>query len=274
MAETIADVTSLLTLGTGFRRQVTWAVPPTTPPEMRLDHHVMTLAGEWYKSGTFWAAAAVVAAIVVGACTIWATFKVANPKRRLDYALLSVTSLLQGSTSLHGVVEVTRAGTALADPQVIKVGLANRGRRDVPSSAFDSGQPIKIDVGVPIVDILDMMSKPAHHQLPSITSTGSTVLIGPGLISRNQSITISLLADGQQPAVSCQASLIDVDVSDRGVPPEVYQVAEVVAATGITPFKFSGVALKLMGPAIAVVYAVIAAGGGTAFLIYLIAKGG
>lgn len=54
----------------------------------------MSFAGAWYSSGTFWSAAGVVVALVVGVGTVAITYLTRFARQRLEYGLRMATPLL------------------------------------------------------------------------------------------------------------------------------------------------------------------------------------
>src|ERR1022692_2874095 len=188
---------------------------------------VMNAAGGWYLSGTFWAAAGVVVAVLAAVAVVWVTLTVGFPRRRLYFGLRAAAPLLAAPAGIRSDLELRHRGTALADPRVVTVELVSRGRRDIPSEAFDSGQPLVLDVGAPIVEVLQVTSGPGILPAPRITPDGAALNIGPSLIGRRQEITINVLTDGGQPSLACHSALIDVQVRQRGegFPPAVMAAA-------------------------------------------------
>src|SRR5258708_35624925 len=84
----------------------------------------------------------------------WVGWLAVNPRRRLSYGMPVVTPLLNAGTDVRQGLEVRRDGVVLADPHVLEVVLASRGRLDIPSTAFDKDRPLILDVGAPILDVL------------------------------------------------------------------------------------------------------------------------
>lgn len=174
---------------------------------------LVTVAGPFYASGTFWAAAAVFVALGVGIGAIWATLRANHPMRRLHY-WMGDTRLLQPHESLNGSLEIRRNGTVLRDPRLVRVHLTNPSSRDIGSGAFDQSAPIRADIGVPILELLDVESQPTTSAAPEATVAGTELRVGPGRIGHGESVTYLLLADGE-PTYSCQHSLIDVTVQNK-----------------------------------------------------------
>ena len=175
---------------------------------------VMDVAGGWYTSGTFWASAGVVVAVLAAVAVVWVTLTAGFP-RRLYFGLRAAAPLLAAPAGIRGDLEPRHRGTALADPRVVTVELVSRGRKDIPSEAYDDRQPLVLDVGARIVEVLQVTSGPGILPVPRITPDGAALKIGPSLIGRRQEITINILTDGGQPSLACRSPLIDVQVRQR-----------------------------------------------------------
>jgi len=172
--------------------------------------------GEFYTSGTFWAGAGVAVAIVFGIAGVWAVLRTGNPKRRLFYSMPVATPLLNKRPGMPRDLEVRRAGQLLKFPQVVNIELASKGRSDIQREAFDGGEPLCLDVGVPIVECLQVTTSPSDRPEPSWKHDGSKLLVGPSLIGKRQTTIFSLLIDGPSPELSPpRQSLIDVDLRPR-----------------------------------------------------------
>jgi hypothetical protein len=104
----------------------------------------------------------------------------------------------------------------LADPRVMTVDLTSRGRRDIPSDAYDNGDPLQLDTSAPIVEILQAASSQTAWPAPPVTADGTLLSIGPGVIHKHQEITITILTDGGQPTLTLHKDpFIDVQVRQR-----------------------------------------------------------
>ena len=107
------------------------------------------------------------------------------------------------------------AWQVLADPRVLTLELVSRGRKDIPSEAYDGHQPLLLGVGARIVEVLQAASMPASQPPPQITAGGTSLRIGLNLIGRRHEITITVLTDGGELSLTCQSPLIDVQVRPR-----------------------------------------------------------
>jgi hypothetical protein len=177
---------------------------------------VIAAGGQFYTSGTFWAGASVAAVLLSTVAIVWVTLRVGSLKRRLLYSMPVVTPLLNERPGMPRDVEVRRAGQLLTFPQVVNIELVSRGRRDIPRDAFDGGEPLCLDVGVPIVECLQVKISPSDRPEPLCKVDSSKLLVGPSLIGRRQTMVFSLLVDGPSPKLSRPPqSLIDVDLRPR-----------------------------------------------------------
>ncbi|MBV7700455.1 hypothetical protein [Streptomyces sp. TRM70350] len=95
----------------------------------------------------------------------------------------------------------------------MSIYVRNPSRRDITSSAFDQGLPLRVDLGTPILDLLDAESTPTTAQAPPATITGAELHIGPGRIGRQSQLTYSVLVDGEV-FFRFRHSLIDVEVTE------------------------------------------------------------
>jgi hypothetical protein len=176
---------------------------------------VMNVAGAWYTSGTFWAGAGVVVAVLAAVAVVWVTLSVGFPRRRLYYWLRAAAPLLTAPTGMRSDLQLLHRGTPLADPYVLTIELISRGRKDIPNDAYNGGQPLQLDVGSRIIEILQITSEPETLIPPQVTASETLLRIGPSLIGKHHQITINVLTDGGQPSLTCRSPLVDVQIRQR-----------------------------------------------------------
>ncbi|MGW1887778.1 hypothetical protein [Streptomyces sp. NPDC001970] len=182
----------------------------------------MLIAKPWYESGSFWQfAVTTLVAVTVGALGAFATLRANNPKRRLSYRTLTNTSLLTASTRQAAHLSVTYGGIVLERPRLVEVQLRNTGRRDITSSMFHGSDPIKLDLGVNSLAVLDVELEPATSEPPRVVTNGAVVEVQPSLLVRGQSLTLSLLVDGDVGELQCRVPLVDVQVKQERSPEEI-----------------------------------------------------
>lgn len=165
-------------------------------------------SGPVYASETFWTAAGVAVAVLVGLGAIWAAFRTAHPRRRLN---CSVTHTPLLPWSIDGRWEVRHNGTQLTDPHVVTVVLSNRSRRDIASSAFDRSEPFRVELSVPYAELVETQSSPRDALSPPAWIRDGELHIGPGRIGCGTTITYHVLVD-TVPSSHCRHSLLDVRV--------------------------------------------------------------
>ena len=173
------------------------------------------IASAWYASGTFWTGAGAVAAVLGAVVGAWVTLIVGLPRRRLLYQLRAVAPLLTTPVNQPGDVELLYRGTRLTDPRALTIELTGRGRKDISNDAYNGGQPLQLDVGVHIVEVLQITSEPKTLPPPDVSADETCLKIGPSLIGRRHKIILTVLTDAGSPSLSCKSPLIDVQVRRR-----------------------------------------------------------
>jgi hypothetical protein len=144
------------------------------------------------------------------------------PKRQLALATLPPAPLLSTSNLAVSGVQVIRDGRALTDPYLFTLTLTSTGRHDVTEASFAGAEPIAVDIGTPVVDILRITSTPERATAIRCTYAGNVLQIGPGLISRGQQVVIQALTEGapvlgpQGPGIRHALIDVDVEVSTAG----------------------------------------------------------
>lgn len=178
----------------------------------------MLLAGEWYQSGTFWSAVAAIAAVVTVPVSLWLGTRAGQRNRQLTYSLISSVRLLGGTEEFRGTLQVIRNGAVLSDPHIAHIVLINDGRLDISSDLFDENRPISLNVGAPILELLDVHSRPTTTYPPAVTVSGAELLVGPSLFVRGQRLTLSVLLDTPVSEVTCLAPIVDLHRIRDNVP--------------------------------------------------------
>ncbi|MFJ5732404.1 hypothetical protein [Streptomyces paradoxus] len=176
-----------------------------------------TLAGEWWASGAFWQfAITTFIAVVIGALGAYATIRANNPKRRLDFGVVTNSSLFVTSHEQTGALSVTCNGTPVARPRIIDLELRNAGRRAITEAQFHGGDPIKFDLGANVVAVLAVSSRPTGSIAPDVRvdpSSSQVIQIPASLLAPRQRVRISILVDGPRADVECLAApLVDVAI--------------------------------------------------------------
>jgi len=188
----------------------------------------MDVAAALYTSDTFWSGAGVVVGVLSAVTAVWVTFTVGFPRRRLLYKMQAAAP-----ERTHGDPKVRRRGKLLSDPQELTIKLISRGRRDISNDAYNGGEPIRLNVGTPIISLLELATWPPHLPKPKVVIDGTIVEIGPSLIGKRHNISVRVLVAGGNPALTCESPLIDVQISRLSdAPPMVIFIPAIILAFG------------------------------------------
>ncbi|MYW96300.1 hypothetical protein G3I59_38245 [Amycolatopsis rubida] len=191
----------------------------------------------WYASGLFWAIAAVGVAIVLGVGAIVATYRSANPRRRLHVYASNITPLVhQIGQTLS--LEVRSNGVVLTNPHIATANLVVRSRRDIRKDAFDG--PIKLFFGTHIVAVLEQTSGTdvPGTPLPSLIRHEDLLEIQPSILRRDLTLTYTVLVEGSTPVFNAE---VPVDADIRDTPP-----SETASTLGQIAFKVATQVLNQM----------------------------
>jgi hypothetical protein len=214
----------------------------------------------WYASGTFWAIAGVVVAIIFGTGAIVAAYRSQNPRRRLNVYVSSSTPLVHEKGKLLAL-EVRSDGEVLKNPHLVTVVIVVRGRRDIRKDAFDG--PIELMFGARIVGVLEANSatKVPGTPVPEFGNFRNALKIEPALLRRDHKLTFTVLVEGQHSPKFKAVVPIEADVRmESPLQPELRTARYVLAAAVAALFgTFSNIVLSGasgtvlgMGPVLAV----------------------
>jgi hypothetical protein len=195
-------------------------------------HVLADSAQHWYTNGTVIGVAGLAAGIVavIVAIVLW---RFGAPRGLLEYSMPVSKALIRRSPRLSSDdLQVTVRGKVAQDPYVVTVCIVNSGHRDIRSADFDRDIPLKISLGVPILDVL-----PSPDQDDKLFEyEGAEELhLPPTLIRRNRRITVNLLTEGR-PTLECRESLADVRVRRQRRPENVPRWAGYMAYAGLAAF--------------------------------------
>lgn len=169
----------------------------------------------WYTSVAFLstASSSAAASFAFGG---WALARSASRHRILDYQVLDAVPIqLPADRSPGEGLKVQYNGTALSSPRLVQIQVANLGRRDIPTSAFDQARPLLLDLGTAVAGILKVDCVPAAGTVPRTGVQGSVLSLGPDLIKSRQTMTLSLLVDGPVRLTRVDSPIIDTQVREH-----------------------------------------------------------
>lgn len=151
----------------------------------------------------------VVGIAVTGVGVAYARKQASPPKRVLRVDVPPSAPLLATDSAAEIGIEVKRDGLALTDPRLITLTLDSDGDYDIARTAFDDNRPIAVDLGAPIVELLQQKGITASFD-------GTTLFLGPDLIKKGTRASLLILVEGPANtgslAAQIAASLIDVAV--------------------------------------------------------------
>lgn len=137
----------------------------------------------------------------------------AHPARQFRYRVGSARAL-QGFYGANGadVPLTVRVGDeVIRDPHTFAIELWSTGRADVPSTSFDAGAPLVVDVGVRILPGT-FANQAGHSSTVRFAQVSDRELaLSPQLLSKSLRVTLTGSTDAA-PTVSIRNPLIDVDV--------------------------------------------------------------
>lgn len=153
--------------------------------------------------------------VIVGAASVWVAYAAGFPRQRLLYWIPAAVPLVNAPKGHSQGFQLLYNGAKVAQPHLLSVQLISRGRKDILESSFEGGKPITLDLGAPIIDILqnDPVGRRAFE--PATSLDYHTLKIGPSLIGKRQAVKITLLLAGRPAQLILNARLADVDVRKR-----------------------------------------------------------
>ncbi|WP_156365955.1 hypothetical protein [Nocardiopsis sp. NRRL B-16309] len=170
------------------------------------------------------AAATVAIPVSVFAARHWGTRR---NKLAFQYSLTPLISVEEIRTPSGGNIEVRVNGRTIHEPHIVTLQLSNVGPRDITSSHFDSGKPLrfvfdKVDYARDVV--MDGQRDNTEEIKASMTIAGEAgtgkikpgtaeMTVGPILLQVGASLTFNILTSGR-PKISIVNSLVDTDLEE------------------------------------------------------------
>lgn len=220
-------------------------------------------AGPWYTSAassTILSAAGVLAVVVIGVLSFWL---LRLPLRRLLLVTIEAKSLIADPSGAlrNSQLQVIYAGQPMATPYLVAFSLTSKSRTDIRRGDFDGDRSLVFDFGTPVALLASTVPGNQDNASDWFRVDGSRILVGPQLIRRGQSISLSLLTS--EPArLEYQNSIAGVtlqekreaDARRRRAAATIPVIAALLLATNLTTgllshyLTSSGKASHLAGP--------------------------
>lgn len=131
-------------------------------------------------------------ALAVAIAGLWVTIVTSDLRRRITYGMPVSARLIDRQVAPQNL-RVLYRDQELDDPYVLEIDLAYRGFKDIPKSSFE-GEPLCIDLGTRIIDLLNKISHP-EVRVPA-EAVGTELRVGPILLRKRQAIKFVVLTDG------------------------------------------------------------------------------
>lgn len=143
----------------------------------------------WIQNLVFFIAGVVVTALVERRRTLRDDYEV--------WAWESSRSLLKSGLGASGdAIQYVVNDTAVVHPYEVDVDLWANGKRDIPEQAFN-GRDAHIDLGVPIVTVLERRSVAAEETRLEIDSAEGRIVLRPSPVRKGMAARWVLLTDGK-----------------------------------------------------------------------------
>lgn len=194
-------------------------------------------AAQGFDWANFWAAVAAIVGLIalISVVVSVIAFRRQFPKRRIDYVV--DTQRLVSNELPSGSVEFKVRGVSVENPYITTVRMLSNSRADIPSGAFDGGEPIVVRIE-PGGAVLLGIERSGPDQIVIDGGRGEGMdwaefPIQPQLIRKRSSAKFSFVSEGR-PTVSVISPLVDIEVR------------EVKTATGLLLPTFNEVAGQLI----------------------------
>lgn len=148
--------------------------------------------------------------LVIAIIAAWFAWRAIPPRRRLDFGLTSDVPIVHDVGSL-AELEVRSGGRLLERPRVVQLRVVGRGRSDIAAASFGD-RPLVLDLGVPIVKLLDMRRANEAEPAPTVACTDTALRLGPSFIGKKQDLTYTIMVDGPPARLTYEATLLDVNL--------------------------------------------------------------
>ena len=150
------------------------------------------LEGKFFNAFTLFIAIAAIAVTVY-----FARKTIRADRRRLTISALPAAPLLTSHSKGLANLQLTWNGTPLTDAHIVTFILDNYGRATIDSSSYDRGRPIRLNLGVPVVEIMKVALRPKSasefvHDLGT-----NAVCLGPDVLKPSQRLVVQTLVAGE-----------------------------------------------------------------------------
>lgn len=145
-------------------------------------------------------------ATVLGTVAAWRALS----RRRLHISIATPTPLI--ATDAHKIpnIRITLETRAVDHPYAATIKIVNAGQHDVETVHFDQARPVRIDLAVPVIHLIQAPDREIRCSID-----GNAVLIGPDLVSRRSVTEIRVVTEGKPSLESISHHLANTKVKWR-----------------------------------------------------------
>ncbi|WP_294769165.1 hypothetical protein [uncultured Rhodoferax sp.] len=163
--------------------------------------------------------------------------------KSLSLQLTSQTPLTSDSANSIKGLEVLMDGVKVASPTVSVVTLTNNGKKPLPASEFESPVEVRVAHGSQIFRAEVTSSHPKDIEA-RIEWNKTSVRFVPVLLNPDESITISLLTEGERPTFTSRARVVGVttvDFVDNTKKPPAWRLTAILLIASLLLFVASDI---------------------------------
>jgi len=134
----------------------------------------------WYTSVVFQGLVLIILTLLLlVAAVIPLIVQLIFSRRRLAYELRAAAPLIQAPMGVGENLTVVYDGVPLERPYFAELRLINLSRRDIPSSTFDQEMPLRFDLGIKLIKLLQVTHIPNKLPAPKIHAAEAAIEVGP-----------------------------------------------------------------------------------------------
>lgn len=169
------------------------------------------LEGRQYNAAAL--TVAICGLVVTAIAAYYARRALFPPRRRITISVPSATHLLRTvDASIN--LSILLNGERIHRPHLVRVLVSNTGRYAIESARYDKDRAIMLDLGVPILAVLEARGTPPNFARAE-SVRGTRLLLGPELIQRAQTFAVDVIAEGLPSPVQAISFVTDTEVTIR-----------------------------------------------------------
>lgn len=134
-----------------------------------------------------------------------------SPSHELWYQVLAERVIVPADGPV-GQVKMTVDDVPIADPHTVTLHVWSTGRHDIESGRFDRNEPIRFNMGAPIVgEVSVIYTNDTSSRIFPDQLGRYDLILGPGLLRRTFRVEVKFLVDGE-PRPTVTQALVDTEI--------------------------------------------------------------